>query len=137
MATQIVKTEYPQIDLNSIKELKDLKCIYHKNEDTLFIRPEKPAPATSVDWEGEIWVRVDMKSGKIVGFEIDDFESIFLKKHPEIAKAWEEYRCLNRNRRIKPKKRNDFCESFYRILYNFLIALFNTHPQQLSLGITV
>jgi hypothetical protein len=133
MATEIIKTEYPQIDLNSLKELKDLRCIYHKKEDTLFIRPEKPSPAISVDWNGEIWIRVDINNSKIVGLEIEDFESIFLKKHPEIAMAWEGQKPSCDIKRTKVKKSDDFSEAFYRILYNFLMSLFNTYPQQLSL----
>jgi uncharacterized protein YuzE len=133
MATEIIKTEYPQIDLNSIKELRDLRCVYHRKEDTLFIRPEVPSPAISVDWEGEIWIRVDVNTGKIVGLEIEDFESIFLKKHPEIAKAWEVQKS---SVKIIKKKSDNFSEAFYRILYNFLMSLFSTHPQQLSFEVT-
>jgi hypothetical protein len=136
MATKLIKIEYPQIDLNSVKDLKNLKCIYHKKEDTLFIRPEKPLPATSVDWEGELWIRVDINTGKIVGLEIDDFESIFLKKHPEIAKVWEGYKPLCDIRKIATKREKDFYESFYTILSNFLLSLFSSHPQQLTLNAT-
>ena len=87
MGREVIELNSPQIDFTTINNLKNFVPVYHKDEDTFFLRPDKPRPATSFDWDGEIWIRIDPQNGEIVGLEIDDFESIFLKKYPELANA--------------------------------------------------
>jgi len=65
-------------------------------EDSLFFG--KPRPAVSIDCDGEFWIRVDPSTGEIVGLEIEDFESVFLKKHPELQRTWQEAKPLCRNK---------------------------------------
>ena len=124
----------PHIDFDTIGNIKTFDLIYHDNEDTLFARPATPRPATSLDWEGELWVRVDPETGEIVGLEIDDFEAVFLRKHPALAKAWQEAKPLCHRRRIK-KYEDASWESFLRIIYEFLVQFFEDNPAQASLGI--
>lgn len=134
MATaDIIKIEYPRIEFKTLKDIKDFALIYHKREDTLFIRPsDKPCPATSIDWNGELWIRVDMETGRIVGLEINDFESIFLKKHPELSKAWEIVKPSCCRGRFRSRNCGENKESFFNILINFLNSIFKTNPQSLS-----
>ena len=40
------------------------------------------------DEDGYIRLRYDEKTGDVHGMHIDDFESRFLKKHPELAAGW-------------------------------------------------
>ena len=129
MGRTMIGSSKPQIDFGTINNIRNFVSVYHGDEDTFFLRPANPRPATSFDWDGDIWLRVDPASGEIVGIEIDDFESIFLKKHPEIAKAWEEVKphCLR-------KKSEETMESFILIIWDFLQKLFRENPQQASLN---
>jgi uncharacterized protein YuzE len=126
-----VRLANPEIDFRSLQNAKTFKCVYYEDEDVLFIRPSEPRPATSIDWEGEIWIRVDISTGEIVGLEIDDFEAVFLKKHPELAVAWSEVKPLNRCK--KNRRSSDILwESFLQIILSFLKRFFTEHPQQIA-----
>lgn len=130
----IVEQESFKIDFNSIKKATGFIPIYHDDEDTLFLRSEEPSPAVSFDCNGDVWFRVDPSSGEIVGFEIDDFETIFLKKYPELASAWKEIKpiCLRKKRSIP----EETCwEAFLKILMEFIRELVNKNPQQVQLAI--
>jgi uncharacterized protein YuzE len=127
----VTNKENIQLDTNSIKNIKDFVLTYHEDEDTLFIRPNKPRPATSFDWNGEIWVRVNPENGEIVGLEIDDFEAVFLKKYPEIAVAWESVK-PSCHRKISRKNQESAWESFSKIVLNFLLTFFRENPYQAS-----
>lgn len=125
----------PQIDLKTMENLKTFEIVYNNVEDILFARPGVPRPATSFDWDGEIWVRIDPVTGEIVGLEIDDFESVFLKKHPDLAKAWQEAKSLSSRKRTN-KYEDDSWASFRRIIYAFFNEFFSNNPTQPALGIT-
>jgi len=124
----------PQFNEQSLKNLISSVPIYHPDEDTFFIHPENPSPAVSYDWEGEIWIRFDPKTKEVVGLEIENFESIFIKKHPEVAKIWKEIKSLCIHKKTKAIDENLY-ESFIRILLNFFTELFKSNPQQVSFGI--
>jgi uncharacterized protein YuzE len=125
-------------DLTSFRNLSVFEVMYHGGSDTLFLRPSEPRPATSIDWNGELWIRVDPATGEVVGLEIGDFETIFLKKHPDVATAWEEakprmscwlrYPITLRKKTCEGEKVTS--ESFLNILSNFLMRLFYTEPYQ-------
>jgi hypothetical protein len=42
----------------------------------------------SLDVDDELWVRFDPDTGEIVGFEVEDFKRIFLKRNPELHQSW-------------------------------------------------
>jgi hypothetical protein len=129
--TNMMNIPQAPINLDTLKNIESFILVYHEDEDTLFVRPDNPRPATSLDWNGEVWIRIDLESGEVVGLEIDDFEGFFLKKHPELALAWQQ---------VKPlchRKKKDICEeplwiSFIKIITAFLLQLFRTTPQQSS-----
>ena len=73
--TNITHKDNLHLDISTIKNITEYTLTYHEDEDTLFIRPSIPRPATSFDWNGELWIRVDPINGEIVGLEIDDFEA--------------------------------------------------------------
>jgi uncharacterized protein YuzE len=103
--------------------------VYHSKEDTLFLRPDKPRPATSFDLNGEVWVRIDPENGEIVGLEIEDFESFFLKKHPEIATVWKEVKpWISRGKKEKQ-------ELFQLIISDFLLTFLKENPYQQSFNL--
>ena len=128
MVKSMIKQDNVLPDFSTIGNIKDFELIYHEAEDTLFVRPSNPCPATSFDINGEIWVRIIPDSGEIVGLEIEDFQSVFLKKYPNLATAWAESkpRCL----RKKAKTRIENRESFMLIIMNFLRQFFSENPQQ-------
>jgi len=136
MAGTDTKLNTPKIDLATLTldKIKTFELVYHDNEDVLFLRPNTPRPATSFDLEGEIWIRFDPEAGEIVGLEIDDFEAIFLKKHPELARAWAEVKPLCHRKTIK-KDTSAIWESFLLIIVNFLLAFLRENPQQMKLDI--
>jgi uncharacterized protein YuzE len=131
-----MKSDTAQIDFSTLTldRIKAFQLVYHDDEDVLFIRSDPPRPATSFDVEGELWVRFDTETGEIVGFEIEDFEAIFLKKHPEIAQAWAEAKPLCR-RKTKKKGTNRTWESFLLIILDFFLSFLRDNPQQAELNI--
>jgi len=119
-----------QLNRVSMSKFASYTCVYDSSGDILYIRPETPLPAVSLDWNGEIWLRLDPSSSELVGIEIGDFESIFLKKHPELATVWQQYkpRCKRKDRK---RTRDGDWETFVRIIIEFLSSLFAENPQQL------
>ena len=132
MGRAVMVPNSPEIDFDTLDNIKDFDLTYHEDEDTLFIRPERPRSATSIDWDGEIWVRVDITTGEIVGLEIDDFEGVFLKKHPDLASAWKDAKPLT-HRRKASKPSNISWESFLQIILDFIKRFLTEHPQQVNL----
>ncbi len=133
MGRKITDLDNLQIDYDTISNIKSFIPVYHEDEDTFFLRPEKAHPATSVDWDGEFWIRVDPENGEVVGLEVEDFEAVFLKKHPELAIAWKEAKPLCcRNRPHKYEETT--LEGFLRIILEFLRTFLRENPQQASFG---
>jgi uncharacterized protein YuzE len=132
MGIQVVESPEFNINYETINNLKNLVPSYDKQFDTFFVSQAKPIPAVSVDWDGEFWIRVT-SNGDIVGIEIENFEKVFLAKHPEVRATWKEFKrvCLKNEGKLRQKPEE--CESFLRILLNFLSDLFRTHPQQQAL----
>ncbi len=123
------------IDMSTLSNVKDFGLRYQEKEDTLFIRPDKPRPAVSFDWNGEFWLRFDPKTGEIVGIEINDFESVFLKKHPELAQLW--YGIRPSSHRLCKLPRTVIedtidSEPFSKMLFNFFTTFFRRNPCQVG-----
>lgn len=130
--TKLMNTETPQINFASIENIKSFVIVYDEEADTLYARPEQPCPATSIDWDGQMWIRVDPENGEIVGLEIDDFEAFFIKKYPEVAQAWSEAKPLYHRKASRYK--DDSWQSFVQIILGFILQFFKNNPQQASLG---
>ena len=56
--------------------------------DSLLVLFQENRPASSLDVDGELWVRYDPESGEVIGIEIDDFERFFLGKYPVLGHEW-------------------------------------------------
>lgn len=125
------KLSAPKIDLSALTpdKMKAFHLVYHDDEDVLFVRREKPQRAAAFDLEGELWIRFDPETGEIVGLEIDDFEAIFLKRHPELAEAWKEAKPLC-GRKSKNKDMDRTRESFLLIILDFFLEFLRKNPQQ-------
>jgi hypothetical protein len=123
-----------EINFDSFRTVVNFTPVYHGEEDTFLLRPKEPSPAVSFDWNGEVWLRLNPNNGEIVGFEIDDFESVFLKKHPELASAWKEVKPLC-HRKKKTVPQETCWEAFLKIILEFLQSLLKENPQQARLSI--
>jgi hypothetical protein len=129
MDSTMNKVDFPEIKFNTIENLQTYKPLYRKDMDVFYLKPEPNRPATSYDLNGLIWLRIDIETGDIVGVQIDDFESVFLKKYPKLAKTWKETKPLYAH---KTNKRGDNSkEPFMLILIDFLKSLSADCPQQL------
>ncbi len=133
MGRKIIDLASLQIDYDTMNNVKSFTPVYHEDEDVFFLRPEKPCPATSVDWDGEFWVRVDPENGKVVGLEIEDFEAVFLKKYPELANAWKEVKPLCCRKKLHGYEETTW-DAFLRIILEFLRTFLKENPQQASFG---
>ena len=135
LTTDNTMLEIPKIDVTTLDNIKHFVLTYHEQEDTLFMRPNEARPATSFDCNGEFWLRVAPETGEIVGVEVNDFEAVFLKKHPELAKAWKEVKPVSRRFYSVQKRRRSkdvASEPFSRIISDFLIRFFRDNPCQVS-----
>ena len=124
------------VNLSTIENIKDFEFTYHDTEDTLFIQPTQPRPAVSMDWHGEMWLRIDLESGDIVGMEIGDFEAFFIKKHPEIAPIWKDAKPLLRRGRV-PANRQSRWDDFMQVIVNFLSQILKDSSLQGELGLSL
>jgi uncharacterized protein YuzE len=121
----------PHVDVTTFDNISKFTCNYHQDKDILFIREKTPRPAISVDWGGEVWVRIEPTTGEIVGLEIEDFETVFIKKYPEIDKAWKEARSYC----CKPGTSKNNVESSLLIILNFIRTLLKDKPKQGTLNL--
>lgn len=130
MVRKMTETAVPQIkiDFGTLRNVGDFRLVYHEDEDTLFLRPAKALPGTSVDWNGEVWIRVSLASGEIVGLEIDEFEFVFIKRHPELESAWKEIKPLCLRKPVRCAGPSAL------ILLNFFTRLLQGSPQPASLA---
>jgi uncharacterized protein YuzE len=69
--------------------LRSFALKYDSRRDVLFLRPTPPVAATSIDCDGQLWLRVRIDTGEVAGLEIEDFKAVFLPRHPQLRSAWE------------------------------------------------
>lgn len=78
------KMNIAQIDWKTRDNLLKFKVDYNKKRDIFIAYSEEERDAISIECDSQFWVRIDPNTGEILGIEIEDFERVFLKKHPEI-----------------------------------------------------
>jgi hypothetical protein len=133
MDSNMNKVDFPEIKFNTIENLQTYEPVYRKDMDVFYLRSEPNQPATSYDLDGLVWLRIDIATGDIVGIQIDDFESVFLKKYPKLAKAWKEAKPLFA---LKSNRRGDNSKGpFILIIIDFLKSLSADRPQQMRAAI--
>jgi hypothetical protein len=76
----------------------------------LFARTADEPATTTVHSEDEVWIIREVETGRPVGIMIEDFEGVFLKRHPDIALPWME------SRQPWRKWSRRFREGFNRVL---------------------
>jgi len=112
-------------DMATLDNLRTMSPKYDARRDVFMLRSLPTRPATSFDCDGQFWMRLDVQSGEIVGLEIEDFQSVFLKQHPEMAQAWLDYR----RRRIGAAS-DRTSQSFLVILAGFLRSFLSDCSEQ-------
>ncbi len=68
-----------------------LTSLFDAKRDVLFIfriGEDERRPAIGVDVGGDFWIMQDPETGEIDNIEIEDFERVFLPRHPEFRDAW-------------------------------------------------
>ena len=65
-----------------------LQIIYDKLGDILIVHLGPSGPASSLDVDGEYWLRMNPASREVYGIEIEGFEAGYLRRHPDIAELW-------------------------------------------------
>lgn len=123
-----------EIDYQTLKNVVNYIPVYHKEEDTLYLQPIEPKQAVSFDWNGDIWFRLNPDNGEIVGVEIEDFESVFLPKYPNLKSAWEDIKPLCQHKK-KSITEGRSAKAFLTIILEFLRSLLRDKPQQAELAV--
>lgn len=86
MAVKLNRAQLPKLHMPEV-DPKVAHVDYDAETDMLYLR-WAVAPAVSVNIDGEVWLRVDPKTGEVYGFEIEDYESDFLKRHHDLWSVW-------------------------------------------------
>ncbi len=102
------------MDFDTFDNIKGYTFSSDRELDTLSWLSIPVQAATSIDQDG-VWYRVTPQTGKITGIEIEDFESVFLKKHPELEPSWKQVR-----KTIIKDKADASTITFGSILFSFL-----------------
>ena len=76
-----------KIDFSTINNIRSFVFNYDKEIDSLIIQTKIPMPCVSVDWDGDLWVRVNPHSGEIFGVEIEDYKEFFFKKYHSVLRG--------------------------------------------------
>jgi len=102
------------MDFDTFDNIKGYTFSFDRELDTLYWLSMPVQAATSIDRDG-VWYRVNPQTGKIAGIEIEDFESVFLKRPPELQPSWKLVRKI-----IIKDKADASTIAFGNILFAFL-----------------
>ncbi|MBI4201764.1 MAG: hypothetical protein HY532_01435 [Chloroflexi bacterium] len=108
-------SQIPAIRWPTNEELSQFRKSFDNRRGVLFIYREPKVAATSFAVGNGAWLRLT-DSGDVIGFEIEDFEHVFLRKHPELRRSWDELKPSI----IKRLKRRSDVD---KVLAAFLLAL--------------
>lgn len=64
---------------------------YDAATDTFYVRFTRE-PLLALHLDDEIWALRDPEGETVKGFFIEDFERVFLKRHPDMLALWQDYR---------------------------------------------
>ena len=76
-----------KIDWGTVNNMLQFEVSYDDESDIMLMQSRVKRPAVSIDLNGEAWIRVDPQTGEIVGVEIEGFQEVFLRNHPEFFKT--------------------------------------------------
>lgn len=101
---------------------------YDRKRDTLTVSVKEPGPALSIDMGDGMWMQIIPATNDVVGFEIEDFRRIFLRRNPAIAEAWH----AGFGRGILGFRRTRTPDRFHDQVIRFLRHAFAHRAQQFS-----
>lgn len=119
MARELMQSGLPSPRMDDLPDPRTWNWHYDKEDDVLHLAVTEPRPAISIDVDGQFWIRIDPETGEVFGFEFEDFESVFLQLHPNVAAAWRE---LNRPKKVVQLAR----ASWLTILQDLIARTFNS-----------
>ena len=73
----------------SEQSLAEFSCFYDIEDDVFFAHENPNPPAVSLPVGRHAWLRYDPDTRKVVGMEVEDYERLFLARHPEFRRGWE------------------------------------------------
>ena len=111
------------VDFKTLGNVIEFETSYDKDIDSLMLQSMEEEPAVSVDWNGEIWVRVNSDTGKIVGIEIENFKRYFANRYkkylgnrnPNNPYLKNVIVSLLQDKLVTPKTRREFYEDLERV----------------------
>ena len=110
-------------------DFKEFRSSYDKQHDTLFLYREPKRPGTSLDIGGHLWLRFDPDTLDILGFEIENFEQVFLVRYPELGINWKKVKS-HIAKRAPP---DGVLSDYLRLLLEWLKTVVKNHPTQIEL----
>ena len=93
----------------------DFRWVHDAEIDALYITLGEPTRSTTVHGDEGIGVRVDERTGEVVGAHIDAWERRFLKRFPDVQTAWN-YLAHARQEGFPPSAAEDARKRFVRTL---------------------
>ena len=86
-----VTFEIPELNLDPLLEHPEtLTTRYDQNLDTFFVHVGPQArPGVSLYLNDEIYIRYDPQTGEVIGLQVENWERVFLKHHPQAASQWQ------------------------------------------------
>lgn len=88
MANRPVVAEYPAPWFGALPPIDGWVVRHNEADDRLNIHLGTPRPGVSVDFEDNVWLRIDPGTGEVVGIEIEDFTCAFLVRYPRLRASW-------------------------------------------------
>lgn len=114
------------------KNVKSFTPLYLQDIDTLILKLEEPVPAISVDYNGDLYLRINPDTKEVVGIEIEDFEEYFIAKYPAFAPIWKDAKSMIKKNRLE----NESLTAFLTILQELLSELVVNKQGSLNLNPT-
>lgn len=122
--------QIPEIRWPTLQAFESFRKSYDKRRDTLFVYKEPKAQDASFSIGMGAWLRL-ADDGEVVGLEIEDFEMVFLRHHPELEMGWKELKPTIIKRVKREADSPAMLAAFIMALTEQLKRSFMAHPPQL------
>lgn len=78
-------------NLNALRDISKISVKHDRKADQFCVRLKEGADQWVAEWiPDEFFIMRDAQTAEIVGYLIEDFERVFLRKHPELLAAWQD-----------------------------------------------
>ena len=119
-AADLASIEAPTVDMLKSDERRTsaFKLSYDGKWDVLFIREEPKQAAVSLPVGQDAWLRYNPQTLEIVGAEVEDFEKVFLVRHPNLKADWKQIKPYVTKHR--PSVGDDLVEQIAALIHQVL-----------------